>query len=93
MDVVRKTPTKTWLKCLDLQHLSTLFEENGFKTVGSLIAMDLDDLTIIFKPSQLKLGERRLLEQNISRLKQVIRYVRLTIKPKGCVTDFDLLFP
>lgn len=71
MDIVRVTPTKSWLGRLDLQHLATVFEENGFTTVGSLMAMELEDLTLIFKPGQLKLGERRLLEQKLQTLKQV----------------------
>lgn len=77
MDIVRVTPTKSWLGRLDLQHLATVFEENGFTTVGSLMAMELEDLTLIFKPGQLKLGERRLLEQKLQALKQV--YFMLSI--------------
>ena len=31
----RRTPTKKWLKQLNLEHLSEFFEINGFQTVGA----------------------------------------------------------
>ena len=56
----RRTPTKKWLKNLNLEHLSDVFEINGFNTVGALPAMDPGDIDVIFQPNELKLGERRL---------------------------------
>ena len=65
----RRTPTKKWLKNLNLEHLSDVFEINGFDTVGAFSAMDPGDIEVIFQPNELKLGERRLLERHIEMLK------------------------
>ena len=65
----RRTPTKKWLRNLNLEHLSDVFEINGFDTVGALSAMDPGDIDVIFQPNGLKLGERRLLERQIEMLK------------------------
>ena len=54
---------------MNLEHLSEAFERNGFETVGAILAMDLGDLNVIFQPKGLKLGERRLIEQQIKMLK------------------------
>jgi hypothetical protein len=66
---VRKTPTKKWLKHINLEHLAEVFESNGFETVGAIIAM------VIFQPNGLKLGERRLLEQQIRMLKTKVSFL------------------
>lgn len=72
---VRKTPTKEWLKHISLEHLAEVFESNGFETVGAIIAMDPGDVEVIFQPNGLKLGERRLLEQQIRMLKTKVSFL------------------
>ena len=74
MDAIRTTPTKTWLKKLNLSHLNAVFEAHGFNTVASVLAMSSGDLDTIFTPDQLKLGERRLLEQQIESMKKVRKH-------------------
>ena len=69
---VRITPTKKWLKHINLEHLAEVFESNGFETVG---AMDQGDVEVIFQPNGLKLGERRLLEQQIRMLKTKVSFL------------------
>ena len=71
----RRTPTKKWLKQLNLEHLSEFFEINGFQTVGALSAMDLADIDVIFQPNGLKLGERRLLEKQIKMLQTKVIFI------------------
>ncbi len=44
----RRTPTKKWLKHLNLQHLSYVLEMNGFETVGVISAMDPGDMDVLF---------------------------------------------
>jgi hypothetical protein len=66
---------KKWLKHINLEHLAEVFESNGFETVGAIIAMDPGDVEVIFQPNGLKLGERRLLEQQIRILKTKVSFL------------------
>ena len=69
------TPTKKWLKPLNMEHIYHVFEEFGFTTVGSLKEMKEEDIDTIFcTPNKLKLGERRVL---VSRLRSLQRKVNL----------------
>lgn len=69
---IRTTPTKKWLDCLNLGHLYKKFEENGFLTMASVQAMEEVDIDIMFQGNEcLKLGERRLIEQQLQIMKKV----------------------
>ena len=48
------TPTKTWLKALQMEHVYEIFESHGFTTVGSLKEMRDEDLQLMFKTPQTK---------------------------------------
>jgi hypothetical protein len=74
---VRITPTKKWLKHINLEHLAEVFESNGFETVGAIIAMDPGDVKVIFQPNGPELGERRLLEQQIRMLKTKVSFCQV----------------
>ena len=80
----RRTPTKKWLKNLNLEHLSDVFEINGFDTVGALSAMDPGDIDVIFQLNGLKLGERRLLERHIEMLKTKVFAIKNIINISKC---------
>ena len=57
METFSTTPTKTWLKALQMEHVYEIFESHGFTTVGSLKEMRDEDLQLMFKtPHKLKLG-------------------------------------
>ena len=69
---VRTTPTKKWLDSFNLGHLYQKFEENGFLTMASVQLMEEADINTMFQGNQrLKLGERRLLEQQLQIVKKV----------------------
>ena len=66
------TPTKAWLKALNMDHIYDIFESNGFTIVGSLKEMHDEDLQVMFSiPNKLKLGERRVLEAKLRALRKV----------------------
>ena len=66
------TPTKKWLKSLNMEHIYHVFEEFGFTTVGSLKEMKEEDIDTIFcTPNKLKLGERRVLESRLRSLQSL----------------------
>ena len=72
METFSTTPTKAWLKALNMDHIYDIFESNGFTTVGSLKEMRDEDLQIMFStPNKLKLGERRVLEARLRALRKV----------------------
>ena len=49
------TPTKKWLKSLNMEHIYHVFEEFGFTTLGSLKEMKEEDIDTIFcAPNKLK---------------------------------------
>ena len=79
MAFVRTTPTKKWLEGFNLGHLYKKFEENGFVTMASVQVMEDEDINTMF-PTQgnqrLKLGERRLLEQQLQIVKKVCTIAR-----------------
>ena len=69
---VRTTPTKKWLDSFNLGHLYQKFEENGFLTMASVQLMEEEDINTMFQGNQrLKLGERRLLGQQLQIVKKV----------------------
>ena len=80
----RRTPTKKWLKNLNLDHLSDVFEINGFDTVGALSAMDPGDIDVIFQLNGLKLGEQRLLKRQIEMLKTKVFAIKNIINISKC---------
>ena len=55
-----------------MEHVSGVFEEFGFTTVGSLKEMKDEDLVTMFStPNKLKLGEQRVLESRLRALRKV----------------------
>ena len=72
METFSTTPTKTWLKALQMEHVYEIFESHGFTTVGSLNEMRDEDLQLMFKaPHKLKLVELRVLELKLRALRKV----------------------